>query len=116
MKKILMIFCIFILTGCKNELVCTLNTVEESYDTEQKIIFNFENDKVNDVVVNYTMIFEDEEIASSYMNAFESLTKEYEINLSGNKIQIISEKNYDQYDQNKEELKAELEKNGYSCK
>ena len=116
MKKILMICCILMLTGCKNELVCTLKTTEESYDTEQKITFNFENDKVNDVTVNYKMTFENEETANSYLSVFESLDEEYEINVDGKEINVKSKKNYEQYDQNKDELKEELELNGYICK
>jgi len=117
MKKILIVLSLFVLTGCSNKLVCTLESTEENYDSKQKITFKFDkSDKVNDVSVNYSMIFADEETAKTYKNVFESLNENYEITQDKNKINIITTKNYDQYNENKEELKKELEKNGYSCK
>ena len=68
------------------------------------------------MVLNYTMIFEDEKTASEYFTAFETLEEEYEMKLNKNEIEIISEKNYNEYNQSKDELKEELESNGYSCK
>lgn len=117
MKKSLIILSLLLLTGCSNELVCTLKTSEEGYESEQKITFEFDDsDKVTDVYVNYSMIFEDEETAKSYVNVFEALEKDYKINQDGNKIDIVTTKNYEQYKENKDELKEELENNGYSCK
>lgn len=116
MKK-MKIFCLLLLlTGCKNKLQCTLETDEEMYISNQKIIFEFKNDKVSDVTLNYEMIFEDEKTAKDYFVMFEALDEQYEITQEKNKIGIISKKNYEQYDQNKNELKEELETNGYSCK
>jgi len=117
MKKILMVLGILLFTGCSNELVCTKNTTEENYELEQKIIFEFDsNDKVVSAKTNYIMVFENKETASSYMSVFDSLEEDYEINQVGNKVNIISTKNYEQYNQNKDKLKEELENNGYSCK
>ena len=36
MKKILVLFSFILLTGCSNELVCTLETTEENYESKQK--------------------------------------------------------------------------------
>ena len=117
MKKILLVLSVMLLTGCGNKLVCNLETSEENYESKQKITFKFDSsDKVNDVTVDYTMIFEDEETAKTYKNVFETLDDNYEINLEKNEINIISTKNYDQYKENKEELKKQFENNGYSCK
>ena len=116
MKKILIFGCVLLLTGCKNSLVCTMKTTEENYESEQKITFSFEKEKVNDVVVDYVMTFEDEETANSYITAFKTLEENYEIDQNGNKVSISSTKNYNQYNQNKDELKKELESNGYVCK
>ena len=116
MKKILIICCLLFLTGCKNELICTMETTEENYESEQEIIFSFEDEKVNDVVVNYTMIFEDENTANSYVNVFETLEEGYEIEQEGNKLSITSKKNHEQYSETKDKIKTELESNGYKCK
>lgn len=117
MKKILIIASLFVLTGCSNKMVCTLETTEENYESEQKITFEFDSDdKVTDVSTNYIMTFEDKETAASYMGVFESLEDDYEINQSGNKLTIVSTKNYEQYNQNKDKLKKELQDNGYLCK
>lgn len=116
MKKIILVLCAFLLTGCKSKLVCTLESEEQIYKEEQKITFNFDDNKVKDVKVNYTMTFDDEETAKTYLNIFESLDENYEVNLDRNKIDIKSYKNYEQYDKNKDELRDELEKNGYLCK
>ena len=117
MKKTLILLSLFILTGCSNKLVCTLETNEENYKSEQKITFKFDDsDKVTDVSVDYSMIFADEESAKSYATVFKTLEEDYEINQKGNKINIITTKNYEQYKESKDELKQELENNGYSCK
>ena len=116
MKKIILVCCILLITGCKNNLVCTLTTTEGVYTSEQKITFDFKDDQVSNVELNYAMIFEDEKTANDYFTAFEALKEQYEIKQDKNKIEIISEKNYDQYNQNKDELKEELEAKGYSCK
>lgn len=116
MKKIILILCIFLLTGCKSKLVCVLESEEEIYKEEQKITFNFKDDKIKEVNVSYIMTFEDEATAKTYLNIFEALDENYEINLNKNKIEIKSYKNYEQYNQNKDELKGELEKNGYLCR
>jgi len=116
MKKIFLVICALILTGCKNKLICTSETADENYTTQQKIEFTFDDDdNVVDATVNYIMTFEDEETAKSYLNIFETLEEDYEINIDKNKIDIKSSKNYEQYDQNKNELKEELEQNGYMC-
>ena len=71
MKKILLLLCVFLLTGCKSQLVCNRKTTEEFYEEEQKIIYSFNDDKVQDVTINYIMIFEDEETAKTYLTIFE---------------------------------------------
>ena len=116
MKKILIICCLLVLTGCKNELICTMKTTEENYESEQELIFSFKDEKVSDVTVNYTMIFEDEKTANSYVSVFETLEDGYEIKQDGNKLSIKSEKNYEQYSETKDKIKENLEANGYKCK
>lgn len=115
-KLLLLCLCVFLFTGCNKKLVCKSETTEELYKEQQKITFNFEDEKVKEVMVDYIMIFSDEETAKSYLTIFEALNKDYEISLDGNTINIKSFKNYEQYNQNKEELKEELENNGYICK
>ena len=117
MKKIFVALSLLLLTGCSNKMVCTLKSSEESYESEEKIVFEFDNDnKVTNVTINYDMIFEDEESAASYAYVFETLEEDYEIKQEGNKINIVTTKNYEQYSESKDELKVDLENNGYSCK
>ena len=80
-------------------------------------IFEFDkNDKIINATVDYIMIFEDEEKAENYMNVLKTLDNELEIELDGNEIKLSSTKDYEEYDENKETLKRELEKDGYICK
>ena len=116
MKKVLMILCLIILTGCKNELECKITKTEESYETQERIVFSFKDDKVNDVKLNYVMAFEDKETAKVYSQMFGSLDGEYEIKLNENILEINSVKNYEQYNESPEKLREEFEANGYVCK
>lgn len=117
MKKIFLVLIILMATGCKNKLTCTLETVEDDYSTKEKIVFNFENkEKAFEASVDHIMTFKNEETAKLYLNIFEALDEGYEISLEGNKINIKSFKNYEQYGTNRDELKKELELNGYLCK
>ena len=117
MKKILLLcVCLCLFTGCGKKMVCSLKTDTETYKEEQKITFTFEDDNVKEAMVNYIMTFDDEATANTYLTMFQTLNKDYEINLDGKTIDIKSFKNYEQYQQNKDELKKELESNGYVCK
>ena len=97
-------------------MVCTLIKEEEKYLSEQKITFTTQDDIVSKVITNYTMTFEDEETAETYLNVLKSINKDYDIVLNENKIELKMEKNYEEYDQTEEEVKQDFEKNGYSCK
>ncbi len=118
MKKYLFVLItILLLTGCGKSLTCTKSVEEEDYKTEEKIVFDVNKDnKVSDLELNYTMIFEDETIAKDYLNILDSFKNDYEIEQKKNKITIKSEKDYTEYNQTKEELKKDLESNGYTCK
>lgn len=117
MKKILLILGVMLLTGCGNKVTCVMNSEEELYKTEQKIVFEFgKNDKVTNATVNHIMIFKTEEEAKNYFSVLEAFEQEYEIKLNKNKIEMNSEKNYEEFDGNKDELKKEFENNGYKCK
>ncbi len=118
MKKYLIFtFVALLLTGCgSKKLTCTLKTEEDDYKLEQKVIFKSKGDKVDNVEINYTMIFETEDIANDYFNIMNSLEEENDIILDKNKITIKSIKDYSSYEETKKELKEELESNGYTCK
>ena len=108
---------LLLLTGCGNEFVCTMKTEEDDYVTEQNISFEFDkNDKITNATVNYTMIFETEEEAKSYSSVIETLNNGYDVVLEGKKLSIVSTANYEEYNGQKDKLKADLEKNGYTCK
>ncbi len=117
MKKILIVFCALFLTGCGNKLVCTKQTDDELYKTEQEISVEFDkNDKVKNSVIDYIMLFETSEEAQTYLNILESLEDNYEISLDNNKVKMISRESYNNYKGNKTQLKKELENSGYACK
>lgn len=118
MKKYLMLnlLMLIVLTGCKSTLTCTLTGTQEEYDTEQKIIFTSKKNIVEKAQINYTMIFEDEESAKEYFTIFTSLDEDYEIKQKKNKVTMISEKDYSTYNQTEENMRKELENNGYKCK
>lgn len=117
MKKILIVFASLFLVGCGNKFTCTTTVEEEDYKTQEKIVFEFDkNDRIINATVDYIMIFEDEEKAGNYMNILKTLDKELEIELEGNEIKLSTTKDYEEYDEDKETLKSELEKDGYICK
>lgn len=117
MKKILLVLGVMLLTGCGNKVTCVINTDEEFYKTEQKIVFEVgKNDKVTNAIVNHTMIFETEEEAENYFGVLETFEEDYEIKLNKNKIEMSSSKNYEEFDGDKNKLKKEFEDNGYKCK
>ena len=114
MKKIFMVFILLIVTGCGNKLICTLETTEEDYSTKEKLIFE-EKEKKFEASVEYIMTFKDEETANSYLNIIEIIDESYEINLTDNRINIKTFKSFEQYGNDRNELKKELEQNGYLC-
>ena len=119
MLKKYLIFSLMIvglLTGCKSTLTCTLKGSEENYDTEQKIIFTSKKNKIEKAEINYTMIFKDEDSAKEYYTIFTSLDEDYDIKQKKNKVTMISEKDYSKYDQTEDNMRKELENNGYKCK
>ena len=117
MKKVILVFYLLFLTGCSNKMVCTMTVEEENYETNQELVFEFnKEDNVEKSTVNYIMVFKTEEEAKSYLNVFQTINEDYDITLEKNTIEIKSEKNYEQYESKKSELKEKLEKDGYSCK
>lgn len=112
-----MLISVLLLTGCGNNVVCTMKTIEEDHILEQKIVFEYDdNEKVTNVILNQTMVYDDEQTAENYFNVFTELQKDYDIVLDGKKINITTIKNYEIYDENKNELEEEFESNGYTCK
>lgn len=117
MKKFLIVFTSLFLVGCGNKFTCTTTIEEEDYKTQEKIVFEFDkNDKIINATVDYIMTFENEEKAGNYMNVLKALDKDLEIELDGKEIKLSSTKDYEEYDEDKEALKKELEKDGYVCK
>lgn len=118
MKKILMVLSIMLLiTGCKNQLKCTKTSEEEGYKFEQSFVFNIgKNKKVKSMDSKYIMIFEKAEDAKNYFKLLNNLGEDYNISQKKNKIIIKDTQDYSKFDQSKDNLKENLEKEGYSCR
>jgi len=108
------------LTGCgKNKLVAT----KSSDDYEEKIEISFKDDKIKEVT--WTMEFDKEEDAESFVKLFESMSSELEgaeVKQKGKKaILKFDEKSFaefsgDEANSSKEDIKKALEEDGYKVK
>lgn len=114
------------LTGCgSKKLVATKSSDEAGIGKyEEKIEVTFKDDKADKIV--WTMEFEDEEKAESLAKVFESLGSEmegFEFEHKGKKV-ILSmdskafadQQDLDDNSMSREELKKELEEEGYKVK
>ena len=111
MKKMTLIFFLF-LCGCSNKLTCTYKTEYEDIKINNKIIFNFETDSLEQID---KMIFEDTISASKYYSEIEEYKDEYNLKLEDNII--ISElTDKIKLDGNKEKIKEQYESYNYKCK
>lgn len=141
MKKIMIMIvcCLFFLTGCKNSrLVCTATSEADDVNLESKYIFTFSNGKVNKATMKSTGTllgeFNNEDTINEYKSSAESYAEEYN-KTEGIKAQVSSSKNKvtltvdiiaasltaedkEEYGLNstREELKKEFEENNYTCK
>lgn len=115
------------LTGCGNKLVATKTTDEDGEKVEERIEVSFKNDKVNKVKMTYT--FEKEETAESMKAIFTlgmSMAGEeiegFNVEQKGKKVIIevdekaFAEMSEEEAGMSKEELKEELEEQGYKVK
>ena len=111
MKKVLILSIIF-LSGCSNKLTCTYETVYEDIEIKNKIVFNFKEDKLEQVD---KMIFEDSISASKYYDEIESYKEEYNLNLEDNIIvsHIVDDI---KLDGDKEKIKDQYESYDYKCR
>ena len=111
MKKIILLSIIF-LCGCSNKLTCTYNGEYEDIEIKNKIIFNFKEDKLQQVD---KMIFEDSISAAKYYSDIEEHKDEYNLRLEGNII--ISELSDEiKLDGDKDKIKTQYESYDYKCK
>ena len=111
MKKYVLIF-FLLFCGCSNKLTCTYKTEYEDIKINNKIVFNFENDKFEQVD---KMIFEDSISASKYYNEIEEYKDEYNLKLENNII--ISEfTDVIKLDGDKKKIKEQYESYNYKCK
>lgn len=117
MKKILFVaLLVLMLTGCKNEMKCSLEQDEEVYTTKQDVVFKLDDDGfVVSSETELTMIFDKEEDAQEYYNIFKDLEQESALELNKNKIIMGDSVEYS--DQTKaSDIKKQLEDTGYKCK
>jgi len=115
-KKYLFICLIALsLTGCKNEIKCSLEQNESVYTIKQEVILNKnENGFVTSKNTTITMIFETEEGAREYYNIFADLEQQSALEIKKNKIIM---KDVEEFSEGTKvsEVKSQLEKSGYTC-
>ena len=111
MKKVLLsIMMCFLLVGCGNTLTCTM---EEEGEGTAKVKVKFKDDKATEMKM--TVKFENKDDAKQMCDLYESFgDEETKVKCSGKKVTISSEE--DLPDGTKEEVKKELEEDGYKCK
>ncbi len=141
MKKIsiLLIFCMLLLTGCKDDrLVCTATSESGELKLESKYVFTFSGKDVKKATMKSTGTllgeFNNETAIGEYKSAAESSAKEYneveginaQVSNTKNKVTLtieitaasLSDEDKEKYGLNasREDLKKTLEKNEYICK
>jgi len=115
MKKLLLsVMMCFLLVGCGNTLKCTLEEEGEGTATYK---IKFKGDEVSKVTMQIK--FDDKDEAKEACEFYEEFAKEEDdvkIKCSGSKLTMTTT-DVDEYeDMTKEELKEELEEDGYKCK
>lgn len=116
MKKILFAsLLVLILTGCKNEVKCSLEKDEADYKLKQEVTL-FSNDKgiVTSADTILTMAFENEEEAKAYYKVFSSLEQKSDLKREKNKLIMRHTEEYND-DSNVSVVKKQLQDNGYNC-
>ncbi len=112
MKKIIIFLVLFFICGCSNKLTCTYEEDYEDLKIENKIIFNFKNNKYKQID---KMIFKEEDEAREYFKDMEEYIDEYNLILKEN--EIISELEDEiKLDGSKDEIKKQYENYDYKCK
>ena len=112
MKKILIIFILFLVCGCKNKLTCTYEENYNDIKIKNKIIFNFKDNTYKQTDI---MIFKTEEDADKYFSEIKEYIELYNLTLEKNKIISIIEDEI-KLKGSRKELKKEYESYDYSCK
>ena len=121
-----MLVILLALTGCGDKLVATRETEEMGMKMEEKIEVSFKDDKVNKVKMTYT--FDSKEQAESMKSLFtlgmsmSGETTNLDIKQSGKKLTIeadaeaYAELAGEDVDISKDELREQLEEEGYTVK
>ena len=121
-----MLVILLALTGCGDKLVATRETEEMGMKIEEEIEVSFKDDKVNKVKMTYT--FDSKEQAESMKSLFtlgmsmNGETTNLDIKQSGKKLTIeadaeaYAELAGEDVDISKDELREQLEEEGYTVK
>ena len=114
MKKVLLsLMMCFLLVGCGNTLKCTMTEEGEGTATYK---FKFKDDKV--VKATMEMKFEDKDEAKDMCEMYKEMEDEDDstkVKCSGSKITLTTEDADTFEDETREELKEELEEEGFKC-
>lgn len=119
---IAMIAMLFVLTGCGGNKLVATKTTEDSFmgKYEEKMEISFKNDKADKIV--WTQEFESEEKAEAAAAIYKLATTEakMEVEQKGKKVTIkMAAKDFadeDDDSMSKEDMKKELEEQGYTVK
>ena len=127
MKKIILIVaCAFILTGCEKKMVCTQSLTEDGMETSVKLSIKGDT-KVKSVEAEMKIDTKDEALAKQYYEMMKQTEKDgMKSSVSGTIVTIeMDSDSFKEFDDELEvdlkeysmdEAKAELEKEGYTCK
>lgn len=128
---VLLLSALLLLTGCGNKIVATKETEDDELGTiQEKLEYKFKDDKVESIKMTYT--FEDKETAEdakkefdqamALVSAFSETEIDFEVEQKGKKIVMeLDTKTFEVMEGkietvDKEELKEQLEEQGYKVK
>lgn len=128
---VLLLSALLLLTGCGNKIVATKETEDDELGTiQEKLEYKFKDDEVESIKMTYT--FEDKETAEdakkefdqamALVSAFSETEIDFEVEQKGKKIVMeLDTKTFEVMEGkietvDKEELKEQLEEQGYKVK
>ena len=110
MKKVLLVLVVVFLTGCGKKLTCTYNEIYEDVEVNNKIVFDFKNNKYKEIDI---MKFKEIKEAEDYFDDIKDYIEEFNLTLDGNRIISNIE---GKIDSNKKSIKEKYESYDFKCK
>lgn len=119
-----------LLTGCGgNKLTCTMSEEQEGMGkSEAELVFKYDKDgkKIENIDMKMSIELENDEMLETYKGFFDEMCEDEDapsdckVKTSGNKLTLTASGSADDMDYESEtsmeELKEDLEEDGYTCK